>query len=374
MSIEGHTESDSQLDAQLNIFLQQIIAQEDLSDGPFHASTEPQTTDLWPPLTFAASSLPAQAGPLLPQLIATAASQQTITQPGQPLYTQYNQLQPQLQPQQQSGQQLQQQLQQQSQQQLPQQHSVLGSGSSAHGNAPSSQPGGAIKRSQAWCEKNRRAQQRFRERQKAHKLELQQQIAEKVAAAKGLQAEHAQLVARNSMLEKVLDTQQTSVNILQGNDQEPQTASTPKPFSTSSQHQQPALQGLHHTHQGIPFMDTQTLDEDDDYCKTYAVLVEGLKQLLNKLDTEGVDANLHLQLQNQTRAAGYCMKQALLMNPDSMQDLLMGTTHQPSIGTGHTSFTSRRDWQSVTVSHSSFTQTFQASFQRHLSCIWYKGG
>ncbi|KAL0029339.1 hypothetical protein WJX77_000730 [Trebouxia sp. C0004] len=192
------------------------------------------------------------------------------------------------------------------------------------------------------------AQQRFRERQKAHKLELQQQIAEKVAAAKGLQAEHAQLVARNSMLEKVLDTQQTSVNILQGNDQEPQTASTPKPFSTSSQHQQPALQGLHHTHQGIPFMDTQTLDEDDDYCKTYAVLVEGLKQLLNKLDTEGVDANLHLQLQNQTRAAGYCMKQALLMNPDSMQDLLMGTTHQPSIGTGHTSFTSRRDWQSVT--------------------------
>lgn len=59
---------------------------------------------------------------------------------------------------------------------------------------------------------------------------------------------------------------------------------------------------------------------------------------------------------------GYCMKQALLMNPDSMRDLLMGTTHQSSIGTGHTSFTSRRDWQSVTVSHSCSTQTLQASF------------
>lgn len=53
----------------------------------------------------------------------------------------------------------------------------------------------------------------------AHKLELQQQLAEKQAAAEALQAEHARLVARNSMLEKVLDTQQASVNILQGNGQ-----------------------------------------------------------------------------------------------------------------------------------------------------------
>ena len=50
-------------------------------------------------------------------------------------------------------------------------------------------------------------------------------------------------------------------------------------------------------------MDTHPLDEDQDYCKTYAVLVEGLKQLLSRLDTEGVDDDLHLQLQNQTRAA-----------------------------------------------------------------------
>ena len=53
----------------------------------------------------------------------------------------------------------------------------------------------------------------------AHKLELQQQVAEKQAAAEALQAEHARLVARNSMLEMVLDTQQASVNILQGNGQ-----------------------------------------------------------------------------------------------------------------------------------------------------------
>ncbi|KAA6427395.1 MAG: hypothetical protein FRX49_02059 [Trebouxia sp. A1-2] len=181
----------------------------------------------------------------------------------------------------------------------------------------------------------------------AHKLELQQQIAKKQAAAEALRAEHARLVARNSMLEKVLDTQQTSVNILQGNGQESPNL---KPFSISSQHQQHALQGLHHTQQGFPALDTHSVDEEEDYCKTYAGLVEGLKQLLDRLDTEGCDADMHLQLQNQTRAAGYCMKQALLMNPDSMQHLLMGTIHQPSMGTGHTSFTSRRDWQLVTES------------------------
>ncbi len=85
--------------------------------------------------------------------------------------------------------------------------------------------------------------------------------------------------------------------------QELQAASTVKLSSTSSQHQQPALQGLHHTQQGIPFVETHTLDEEEDYCKTYAVLVEGLMQLLDRLDTEGADADVLKQLQNQTRAA-----------------------------------------------------------------------
>ena len=68
---------------------------------------------------------------------------------------------------------------------------------------------------------------------------------------------------------------------------------------------------------------------------------------------------------------GYCMKQALLMNPDSMQDLLLGTSQQPSMGAGHTSFTSRRDWQSVTVSHSCSTHTSQASYQMHFLNVVY---
>lgn len=53
----------------------------------------------------------------------------------------------------------------------------------------------------------------------AHKQELQQQIAEKQAAADALQAEHARLKGQHSMLARILDTQQTAVNILQGQEQ-----------------------------------------------------------------------------------------------------------------------------------------------------------
>ena len=50
----------------------------------------------------------------------------------------------------------------------------------------------------------------------AHKQELQQQIAEKQAAAEALQVEHRRLVGQQAMLASILDTQQSAVNILQG--------------------------------------------------------------------------------------------------------------------------------------------------------------
>ena len=53
----------------------------------------------------------------------------------------------------------------------------------------------------------------------AHKQELQQQIAEKQAAADTLQAEHARLVGQHTMLARILDTQQSAVDILQGQQQ-----------------------------------------------------------------------------------------------------------------------------------------------------------
>ena len=61
------------------------------------------------------------------------------------------------------------------------------------------------------------------------------------------------------------------------------------------------LQG--HTQQPSPSGPATYLDQDDDYCKTYAVLVEDLQQLLARLEAEPSSSELQLELQNQTRAA-----------------------------------------------------------------------
>lgn len=45
------------------------------------------------------------------------------------------------------------------------------------------------------------------------------------------------------------------------------------------------------------------VDQDDDYCKSYAVLVEDLNKLLKSLDGGGSTPELQLEIQNQTRAA-----------------------------------------------------------------------
>ena len=83
------------------------------------------------------------------------------------------------------------------------------------------------------------------------------------------------------------------------------------------------------------------------------------------------------------------MKQALLMNPDSMKDLLSGIpgpapgpgpgpSPQQSLGISHSHFTSRRDWQAVTVSpcsHMIISKDPQfiptpALLEQHLCCFF----
>ena len=76
---------------------------------------------------------------------------------------------------------------------------------------------------------------------------------------------------------------------------------------------------------------------------------------------------------------GYCMKQALLMNPDNMKDLLSGSSPAPgpasapgpgpqrTLGSSHSHFTSRRDWQAVTVSPS-YDMHISRTCQLYLHC------
>lgn len=75
------------------------------------------------------------------------------------------------------------------------------------------------KRSAAWTAKNRRAQQRFREKQKAAKTTLQQQLEGKQHCLHKLQQMRTEITADNRALEKLLDTQKMAIDILQGRHQ-----------------------------------------------------------------------------------------------------------------------------------------------------------
>lgn len=68
--------------------------------------------------------------------------------------------------------------------------------------------------------------------------------------------------------------------------------------------QEPSLSELQHGHDLPTLSGTGTLlDQEDDYCKTYAVLVEGLRVLLSRLNSEGSSPDLQRELQHQTRSA-----------------------------------------------------------------------
>eukprot|EP00877_Chromochloris_zofingiensis_P006249 jgi/Chrzof1/1878/Cz10g24190.t1 len=73
----------------------------------------------------------------------------------------------------------------------------------------------AEKRHLALQEKNRRAQRRFRERQKAKIQDLHKQIEELTSKVGGLQTENAALHSRTSILEKVLDMRNEQIQVMQ---------------------------------------------------------------------------------------------------------------------------------------------------------------
>lgn len=79
--------------------------------------------------------------------------------------------------------------------------------------------GGAVddaeRRHQALQEKNRRAQRRFRERQKTKLQELHKQIEELTTKVSSLQSENASLYSRTNILEKVLDMRNEQIQVMQ---------------------------------------------------------------------------------------------------------------------------------------------------------------
>lgn len=80
----------------------------------------------------------------------------------------------------------------------------------------------AERRHLALQEKNRRAQRRFRERQKTKIQELHQQIEELTSKVGSLQTENAALHSRTSILEKVLDIRNEQIQVMQESKEVPQ--------------------------------------------------------------------------------------------------------------------------------------------------------
>ncbi|GIL65285.1 hypothetical protein Vafri_19086, partial [Volvox africanus] len=75
----------------------------------------------------------------------------------------------------------------------------------------------ADRRHAALQEKNRKAQRRFRERQKTKLMELHKQIEELAGKVSNLQTENAALHSRTSILEKVLDMRNEQIQVMQEN-------------------------------------------------------------------------------------------------------------------------------------------------------------
>ena len=70
------------------------------------------------------------------------------------------------------------------------------------------------------------------------------------------------------------------------------------------------------------------VDHDDDYCKSYAVLVEELNKLLKSLEAGGSTPELQLEIQNQTRAA---VSGCTLFSNGQLASCLKGILHSAAL-------------------------------------------
>lgn len=101
------------------------------------------------------------------------------------------------------------------------------------------------------------------------------------------------------LIQKEAESSQPSDTLLQGGTKQ---GHIPQGHLQQGHFQQGRFQ-QDHMHQPYPSGTANLLDQDDDYCKTYAVLVDDLKKLLGQLDAGPSTPELQLEVQNQTRAA-----------------------------------------------------------------------
>ncbi|DBB09425.1 TPA: hypothetical protein ACH3X3_007993 [Trebouxia sp. C0006] len=171
---------------------------------------------------------------------------------------------------------------------------------SGHSADPSLDLG--TKRTQAWTAKNRRAQKRFRERQKAQKEQVAEQLAAMAAQMEQLKVDNSRMASRNITLEKVLVFREGEIAELQDQncilDAEPQAA--PSPLSLTSTPQQPLP---------VSSRMVQIIQE-------YRSIVNVMASLLLRLDKEGVTAEIADQLATSGRQSGQLAMRTAVLSPE----------------------------------------------------------
>ncbi|DBA74402.1 TPA: hypothetical protein ACH3X1_011160 [Trebouxia sp. C0004] len=158
------------------------------------------------------------------------------------------------------------------------------------------------KRTEAWTAKNRRAQKRFRERQKAQKEKMAEQLAAMAAEMEQLKVDNSKMASRNTTLEKVLVFREGEIAELQDQncilDAEPQAAPSTLSLTSTPQPSLPVSSRM-----------VQIIQE-------YRNIVNVMASLLLRIDKEEMTSEIADQMATSGRQSGQLAMRTAVLNPE----------------------------------------------------------
>ncbi|KAL0020946.1 hypothetical protein WJX79_004383 [Trebouxia sp. C0005] len=163
-------------------------------------------------------------------------------------------------------------------------------------------PPTGTKRTEAWTAKNRRAQKRFRERQKAQKGQMAEQLAAMAAQMEQLKVDNSKMASRNITLEKVLVFREGEIAELQDQncilDAEPQAPPSALSLTSPPQQLLPVSSKM-----------VQIIQE-------YRNIVNVMASLLLRIDEEGMTSEIAEQLATSGRQSGQLAMRTAVLSPE----------------------------------------------------------
>lgn len=210
---------------------------------------------------------------------------------------------------------------------------------------------GSGKRSEAWTLKNRRAQKKFREKQKVTKSQMQQQLADMTTQLQDLQMEHDKLTGRSAVLDKVLHSRQSQLTILQ---EQQKTMQKLSGGIVDDQTNQLALSQQQQSSQpgktSLPVAWPAIQAQPSEVNAVYAAMVSRVKSVVDRLDRGGTGAQLDAELEKACLTLGFFIKETILGNADNLRKLYMVNIDPEDWDTSDLLYRMPEHWQAVTNS------------------------